>query len=208
MSKLLVINANPKTSVEQSFSLQVAEAFLSTYRAQNPSDTIETINVYRDNVPVIDDVVLGAWGKFATGDALNEQEQGVVGRMGEILQQFKSADKFLIILPLFNWNIPSKLKDYVDNVVIARETFRYTESGTIEGLMTGRKVAVIQGSGGVYSEGPTAAAEFSHQYLKFVTSTIGITDYTIIRAEGTGFLDKTAVLDKAKSEAEKVAATF
>jgi FMN-dependent NADH-azoreductase len=208
MSKLLVINANPKTSADQSYSLQVAETFLNTYRAQNPSDTIETINVYRDDVPVVNDVVLSAWGKFATGDSLTEEEQKTVGRMGEILQQFKSADKYVIILPLFNWNIPSKLKDYIDNVVIARETFRYTEEGTIEGLMTGRKVVVIQGSGGVYSEGPTADVEFSHKYLQVVFSTIGVTDYSIIRAEGTSFLDKNAVLNKAKQQAEELAAKF
>ncbi|MFY0546409.1 FMN-dependent NADH-azoreductase [Brevibacillus sp. H7] len=208
MSKLLVINANPKTSVEQSFSLQVADTFIHTYRAQNPNDTIETINVYRDNVPTVDDVVLSAWGKLAAGESLTEEEKTKVSRMGEILQQFKSADKYVIVLPLFNWNIPSRLKDYIDNVLIARETFRYTEAGTIEGLLGGRKAAVIQGSGGVYSEGPTADVEFSHHYLKFVLATMGITDYTIIRAEGTSFLDKDAVLDKAKIQAEEVAAKF
>jgi len=208
MKKLLVINANPKTSPEHSFSLQVAETFLQAYRAQNPSDVIETVHVYRDHVPVVDEVVLGAWGKLAKGEALTEREQTTVNRMSEILEQFKSADKYLIVLPLFNWNIPSRLKDYIDNVMIARETFRFREDGTIEGLLAGRKAAVIQGSGGVYSQGPSADVEFSHKYLQAIFSTMGVSDYQIIRVEGTAFLDHSEVLSKANEQAEQLAPAF
>ncbi|WP_425350762.1 NAD(P)H-dependent oxidoreductase [Clostridium muellerianum] len=32
----------------------------------------------------------------------------------EVLKQFKSANKYVIIYPLHNFNITSKLKDYID----------------------------------------------------------------------------------------------
>lgn len=47
--------------------------------------------------------------------------------MDKVLQQFKSAYKDVISYPLHNFNIPSKLKDYMDNIMIARETFKYTD---------------------------------------------------------------------------------
>ncbi len=50
--------------------------------------------------------------------------------MSEILKQFKIANKYVIVFPLHNFNIPSKLKDYIDNILIARETFKYTETAS------------------------------------------------------------------------------
>jgi FMN-dependent NADH-azoreductase len=71
--------------------------------------------------------------------------------MSEILQQFKSANTFVIVLPLHNFIIPSKLKDYMDNIMIARETFKYTENGSVALLKDGRRLLVIQASGGIYT---------------------------------------------------------
>ncbi|KLD61324.1 FMN-dependent NADH-azoreductase, partial [Lactiplantibacillus plantarum] len=41
----------------------------------------------------------------------------------------------MIAMPLHNFNVPARLKDYIDNILVARETFRYTENGSV-GLMT------------------------------------------------------------------------
>ncbi|RNM43564.1 FMN-dependent NADH-azoreductase, partial [Staphylococcus aureus] len=32
---------------------------------------------------------------------------------------------------LHNFNITSRLKDYIDNIMIARETFKYIEEGSV-----------------------------------------------------------------------------
>ena len=70
---------------------------------------------------------------------LTSQGKKVTERMSEILQQFKSANTYIIVLPLHNFNIPSKLKDYMDNIMIARETFKYTENGSVGHLKDGQK---------------------------------------------------------------------
>jgi FMN-dependent NADH-azoreductase len=124
------------------------------------------------------------------------------------LQQFKSAKKYVIIMPLHNFNIPSRLKDYMDNIMIARETFKYTKNGNGVGLLTdGRSLLVIQGSGAIYTNNDWYTDnEFSHKYLKSMFNFLGIEDYQIIRAQGTSKLDKADVLDKAKNEAQEAAA--
>nr|MBS9407997.1 NAD(P)H-dependent oxidoreductase [Streptococcus oralis] len=91
-----------------------------------------------DVVPMIDKTVLSAWEKQGNGQKLTDEEQKVIERMSEILQQFKSANTYVIVLPLHNFNIPSKLKDYMDNIMIARETFKYTETGSVGLLKDGR----------------------------------------------------------------------
>jgi FMN-dependent NADH-azoreductase len=110
-------------------------------------------------------------------------------------------------MPLHNFNIPSRLKDYMDNVMIARETFKYTENGGVGLLTDGRSLLVIQGSGGIYTNNDWYTDnEFSHKYLKSMFHFLGVEDYQIIRAQGTNLLDKMDVLEKAKKEARDAAA--
>ncbi|MFF2089488.1 FMN-dependent NADH-azoreductase [Paenibacillus sp. NPDC058174] len=207
MSKLLVINAHPEVESASSYSLNVLNYFLGQYKEQQSSDEdIEQINLYSDSVPAIDETVLRAWGKQRNGEELTIEEQEVTGRMNEVLQQFKSANKYVIAYPLHNFNIPSKLKDYMDNILIARETFKYTETGSVGLLTDGRSMLVIQGSGAVYTNNDWyTEVEYSHKYLKSMFNFIGIEDYDILRVQGTAILDKDEILQKAYREAEAAA---
>jgi FMN-dependent NADH-azoreductase len=126
--------------------------------------------------------------------------------MSEVLHQFKSADTYVIVLPLHNFNIPSKLKDYIDNIMIARETFKYTETGSVGLLKDGRRLLVIQASGGIYTNNDWyTEVEYSHKYLKSMFNFLGIEDYQIIRAQGTNLLEPNEVLEKAYKEVEEAA---
>lgn len=208
MGKLLYITANPKP-VEASIGLQVGEHFLAAYQKANPNDTIERVDLYKEQIPLIDGLVLGAWDKLGKGEQPTEQEQKVLARMNEILEQFISADKYVFVTPMWNLSYPPMLKAYIDNIVIARKTFTYTENGP-QGLMQNKKALHIQARGGVYSEGPAADFEFADKYLRGVLAFIGITDYQQVVAEGmAAFPDKTAeILEKAKRDAEQAAASF
>ncbi|SET26749.1 FMN-dependent NADH-azoreductase [Paenibacillus sp. NFR01] len=209
MGKLLVINAHPTVDSTDSVSLEVGTQFINIYRKMNPNESIEQINLYDEEIPQLDSVVLSAWGKFASGAELTEEEKRVADKMNEILQQFKSANKYVIILPLHNFNIPSRLKDYMDNVMIPRETFKYTQNGGVGLLTDGRSILVIQGSGGIYTNNDWYTDnEFSHKYIKSMFNFLGIEDYQIIRVQGTNLLDKAIVLEKAINEAEKEAVRF
>lgn len=207
MEKLLVINAHATVDSPASVSLEVGKHFIENYRKLNPNEMIEQIDLYAEEIPEVNSTVLSAWGKFASGGELTDEEKYVTDRMNEILQQFKSAKKYVIIMPLHNFNIPSRLKDYMDNIMIARETFKYTKNGGVGLLTDGRSLLVIQGSGAVYTNNDWYTDnEFSHKYLKSMFNFLGVEDYEIIRAQGTSVLDKAAVLDKANKEAKEVAA--
>lgn len=207
MNKTLIINAHPKIDDTSSVSLQIFNYFLKAYKGLiDDSEVIEQINLYSDVVPLIDKTVLSAWEKQRKEQELTSQEQKVTERMSEILQQFKSANTYVIVLPLHNFNIPSKLKDYMDNIMIARETFKYTENGSVGLLKDGRRMLVIQASGGIYTNNDWyTEVEFSHKYLKSMFNFLGIEDYQIIRAQGTNVLEPNEVLQKAYKEVEEAA---
>lgn len=207
MSKLLVINAHPEVDFTSSYSLNVLNYFLKMYNERHSNEeVIEQINLYDDVIPMIDQTVLSAWRKQRSGEELTSEEQEVTKRMNEVLQQFKSANKYVIAYPLHNFNIPSKLKDYMDNLIIARETFKYTENGSVGLLKDGRSMLVIQGSGAIYTNNDWyTEVEYSHKYLKSMFNFLGIEDYEILRVQGTSILDKDEVLKTAYKEAEEAA---
>ncbi|WP_157418247.1 FMN-dependent NADH-azoreductase [Bacillus cereus] len=207
MNKTLIINAHPKVDDTSSVSIKVFNHFLESYTELIPNnETIEQINLYDDVVPMIDKTVLSAWEKQGNGQKLTDEEQKVTERMSEILQQFKSANTYVIVLPLHNFNIPSKLKDYMDNIMIARETFKYTETGSVGLLKDGRRMLVIQASGGIYTNDDWYTdVEYSHKYLKAMFNFLGIKDYQIVRAQGTAVLDPNEVLRNAYKEVEDTA---
>ncbi|MDR4944267.1 FMN-dependent NADH-azoreductase [Bacillus wiedmannii] len=207
MNKTLIINAHPKVDDTSSVSIKVLNHFLVSYKELIPNnETIEQINLYDDVVPMIDKTVLSAWEKQGTEQELTGEEQKVTERMSEILQQFKSANTYVIVLPLHNFNIPSKLKDYMDNIMIARETFKYTETGSVGLLKDGRRMLIIQASGGIYTNDDWyTEVEYSHKYLKAMFNFLGIEDYQIVRAQGTALLDPNEVLQNAYKEVEEAA---
>jgi FMN-dependent NADH-azoreductase len=59
-----------------------------------------------------------------------------------------------------------------------------------KGLVEGKKAYIAVASGNIYSDGPMKSYDFVTPYLKTVLGFIGITDISIIRAEGTSLPDR------------------
>jgi FMN-dependent NADH-azoreductase len=109
---------------------------------------------------------------------------------------------------MYNFTVPSQLKAWIDRVAIAGKTFRYTQSGP-EGLLTGKKAFIASARGGIYSPGsPAAALEHHESYLTGVLAFLGITDVTIVRAEGVSISPEAreTALTKARAEISAIAA--
>lgn len=187
MVKTLIINAHPISDSTSSVSLMGLQYFLNTYiQLKAEDEIIEKISLYDEEIPPLSRTVFSAWEKQAKGEILTDEESQILARMNEILQQFKSAQKYIIVYPLHNFNIPSKLKDYIDNIFIAKETFKYTENGSVGLLKDGRSMLLIQGSGSIYTNNDWyTEMEYSYKYLKSVFNFIGIEDLEIFRVQGS-----------------------
>jgi FMN-dependent NADH-azoreductase len=120
-----------------------------------------------------------------------------------------AADVIVIGAPMYNFSVPSQLKAWIDRVCVAGRTFQYGANGA-EGLLPkGKKVFIASSRGGVYTgDSPAAALEHHETYLKGVLSFIGLTDITVIRAEGLnlGPDAKEASIAKAKADIAAIAA--
>ncbi len=100
-----------------------------------------------------------------------------------VLDEFLAADTVVIGAPMYNFTLPTQLKAWIDRIVIAGRTFRYTEAGP-EGLAGGKRVIIALARGGIYSTGsPAAALEHLETYLRGVFNFIGIEPEFVV-AEG------------------------
>jgi FMN-dependent NADH-azoreductase len=127
---------------------------------------------------------------------------------GAYIDDLFTADIIVIGAPMYNFSIPTQLKGWIDRVSVAGRTFKYGANGP-EGLVKGKKVFVASARGGVYSGGsPMAGLDHQETYLLGVLAFIGLTDVTIIRAEGLalGEESKVAAVAKARSQIEALVA--
>lgn len=209
MTTVLYITAHPLDS-QSSYSLAVGEEFIETYRQANPTDEVVHLDLYQENIPQIDADVLRGWEKLRTGSSFNQlsdAEKSKVDRLGAIVDQFVTADKYVYVSPMWNFSVPPVLKAYTDATSIPGKTFRYTKNGPV-GLLPDKKALHIQASGSIYSEGPLAPLEMGYSYLNKVLQFYGISTEAIL-VEGTASSEQApAIKEKAIAHAKEVAQRF
>jgi FMN-dependent NADH-azoreductase len=124
-------------------------------------------------------------GAFTPPDQHTEAHRKALAISDELVAELLAADEIVIGTPMYNFAVPAALKAWIDHVVRAGKTFRYTAQGP-EGLVQGRKVVIVVASGGTYKEGSGMEA-YNHEipYLRHILGFIGITDITFVHAGGT-----------------------
>ena len=91
-----------------------------------------------------------------------------------VLEEFLAADTVVIGAPMYNFTLPTQLKSWLDRIIVAGKTFRYTDKGP-EGLAGGKRVIIALARGGYYEVNSAAAAlEHLETYLRGAFNFIGI----------------------------------
>jgi FMN-dependent NADH-azoreductase len=144
------------------------------------------------------------------GVAVTDAQLGAdLSKGGAYLQELFDADIIVVGAPMYNFSIPSQLKAWIDRVVVAGKTFRYGANGAEGLLSSAKKVFIASSRGNVYAPGsPSAPFEHHESYLTSVLKFIGLTDVTVVRAEGLGFGPEArqAAMSKAREQIAAIAA--
>lgn len=156
-----------------SVSRSISTAVVERLRLATPGLEVVARDLAAEPLPHLLPAALGIGG---TPDAESQA----------VLREFLEADTVVIGAPMYNFTIPTQLKAWLDRILVAGKTFRYTEAGP-EGLAGGKRVIVVVSRGGFYGAGtPAAAAEHAETYLRLVLGFVGMTDPEFIVAEGIG----------------------
>jgi len=175
MNKLLYIQASPQGKL--SFSIKVADAFIKAYRARYPGDKIEKVNVFNEDLPPLDGFALSCKYKVLHGLEPSPDEKKAWKVVEKFISRFKSADKYVMAVPMWNFGIPYRLKQYLDVIVQPGYTFSFDPEKGYSGLVTGKPVLVVYARGGDYPEGTGGETlDFQKRYMDVILGFMGFTD--------------------------------
>ena len=194
MSRILVIESSARQ--QGSVSRELTQQFIGNWQAAHPADQIQVRDLAVDPVPHLDATLLGGW--MTPSEQQSEAEKAALARSNLLTDEVLAADVLVLAAPMYNFAIPSTLKAWLDHVLRAGVTFKYTETGP-QGLLTGKRAFVLTARGGIYAG---SALDHQEPYLRQALAFIGIHDVQFIHAEGLNmgaeFSEKGLAQAKAK----------
>jgi len=163
-----------------SVSRQVSAAIVDRLRHADPALEV----VYRDVTAAPLGHLTGLHLAAGQGAAPEASLREDIAAGHAVLEEFLAADIVVIGAPMYNFTIPSQLKAWIDRILIAGKTFKYSAQG-VEGLAGNKRVIVAVSRGGFYGPNtPTASLEHLETYLRSVFAFIGISNPEFISADG------------------------
>ena len=177
MATVLIVKAHP-LNPQKSYALRALEEFETRFASLHPEDMIEIVDVFEDQIPTLDKPLLEAMTAAKKGEEIASEQAERLERYNAFTQQFLSADKIVVVNPLWNLNVPSQLVSWINTINVAGLTFKYGPEGSI-GLIKDKKLLHIQSNGGVYAGQDPAA-----QYIKSIFEFLGLKDIQQVFIEG------------------------
>jgi FMN-dependent NADH-azoreductase len=173
-----ILQINSSARAENSQSTRLAATIVERLLAANPDATVQVRDLGRTPHPALDESALGAL--FTPADKRSVEQAARVALDDALIEELQSADVIVLGVPMYNFGVPTQLKNWIDAIARAGVTFKYTDKGPV-GLVQGKKVYVALTRGGLYRNTP---ADTQMPYLKTFLGFIGLTDVEFIYAEG------------------------
>ena len=191
MKQILVLQTSARS--QGSLSREYTNELVRVLGERHPSARVITRDLALHPLPHLDETLLGGWTKPA--DHLTAEEREAASRSDVLIEELLASDTIVIGSAMYNFGITSTLKAWLDNVMRAGRTFRYTEKGPV-GLAGGRKVYVVTARGGRYQGSPM---DHQQPYLTSAFGFIGIDDLDFIHIEGQAMGEAEAARGRAEA---------
>jgi FMN-dependent NADH-azoreductase len=208
MSTLLYVIGSPRG--DKSESTAIANAFLDAYRKANPGVDIDTLDLWREPLPVYGPNGVEAKMTVFAGQRPEGEEGEAWADVLRVFERFNAADRYLFAVPMWNHGVPWPLKHLIDTISQPGLIFAFDPEKGYSGLLRGKKAAVVYTSG-VYSAGrdPAFGSDFHATYFNDWLRFAGIEDVSEVRFQPTiATADPDALREAALAEARRLGAGF
>jgi FMN-dependent NADH-azoreductase len=202
MNKILAIHASPRG--ERSHSRRLAEVFLSAWQARHPQAQLTRREVGRALIPPVNEAFVAA-AFYPQPEARPLTMQADLAFSDELVAELLGHDLLLISTPMHNFSVPSGLKAWIDQIVRLGRTFNHTLDNGVaqyEPLVQGKKALIVTSRGG-FGFGPGGELEalnHADTLLRTALGFIGMTDVTVVAAEGEESAARTFEISAAEAE--------
>ena len=193
MSKILAIHASPRG--DRSHSRRLAEVFLAAWQAQHPHAQLTRREVGRALIPPVNEAFIAA-AFHPEPEARSLSMQADLALSDQLVAELLEHDGLVISTPMHNFSVPSGLKAWIDQIVRLGLTFNHSLDNGVaqyEPLVKGKKALIVTSRGG-FGFGPggeNEAMNHADPLLRTALGFIGITDVTVVAAEGEESAERT-----------------
>ena len=149
--KINYIECSPRG--ERSHSTKIAQAYIEQAKKNIPDLELNHINPWSLNLPEFDGDMLNAKYSVISGTDPSADEVSAWSNVKNIFDEFNNADHYLFSVPMWNFNIPYKLKHYIDIITQPGMSWSYTPEDGYKGLMTDKTATIIYSTGDGYGDG-------------------------------------------------------
>jgi FMN-dependent NADH-azoreductase len=191
---ILQINASARR--EGANSTRIADMVVQRLLQRDPQARLSLRDLAATPHPMLDEAALGAL--FTPAEQRSAEQAARVALDDALIREVQAHDVLVIGVPMYNFGVPSQLKNWSDAIARAGVTFRYTQSGP-QGLLTGKTVYLALARGGRYRD---TAADAQVPYLRTVLGFLGMTDLRLIYAEGFAMGPEAAAQALAQAQAD------
>lgn len=167
-----------------SASNQLGDEFVQQLVERNPGSTVTTLDLANAPLPHLDADEFSSWQVDET--ERSDTQRTLAGVSDRLIDQLFAHDTLVFAIPMYNMGIPSTLKAWIDRVVRAGKTFRYTSEGP-EGLVEDTDAYLLFTRGGNYKDTPL---DTQTSYMKGVLGLMGIHNTETVFAEGLARSDQ------------------
>ncbi len=202
VGNLLYIKASPMG--ELSYSEAVAEAFIESYLQSHANDKIKIINLFEKELPDFDFKAASAKYKIMHNKEHTPADKKIWEKIVSVIEEFKFPDKYVLAVPMWNFSIPYRLKQYIDIIVQPGLTFTVNKDGDYEGLVKNRPIFTAYARGGEYKSGTDAETfDLQKKYLELILAFIGFSDIRSLVVEPTLAAEPEVAKQKRAEASEK-----
>lgn len=209
MKKLLYISVNPKPE-DLSISKTVGREFVNRFLTKNSDYELEELDLYNEDIPELNYKLFKGRAELVSGadyDSLPETDKKSVDRINFLCDQFLSADTYVISAPMWSLSFPSRLKSYMDCIILNGKVIEVSPE-EVTGLLKDKKrdMVYIQSSGGEYPKLLGGKVNHGVYYVKDIFKFLGINKFEKILVEGIDMPDigKDIAMKKAFEDVENV----
>jgi FMN-dependent NADH-azoreductase len=112
--RMNILNIVTSPRKEESASNAVVNAFLGEYRALVDDVTVDTLDIWQEQLPEFDAEAIGAKYKGVSGESMTPVETATWQKIRELASRFQRADRIVMGVPMWNFSFPYKLKQLID----------------------------------------------------------------------------------------------
>ncbi|MFP5306053.1 MAG: FMN-dependent NADH-azoreductase [Gammaproteobacteria bacterium] len=185
-----------KTSIagDLGASSQLVDHYVAKWLITNPDGRVLRRDLTALRLPHLSATFTSALSTAASDRSHEMQE--LVTQSDELINELRDVSEVVVGIPMYNFNIPSVLQSYFDNVARAGVTFRYSPEGPI-GLLPNKRTVLIHTRGGQHLG---TARDIPTAHVQTFLSFLGIQDSVSVYAEGLARSEtsRSRALDEAK----------